>query len=150
MSQSLVKNYMHIVFHTKGILPAISSDIESELHAFLGGICSDLECLPIAIGGYYDHVHILCMLSKKIALMSLLKELKASSSLWIKRKSPAFRDFYWQDGYGAFSVSHHETEKVKAYISNQHEHHQTHSYEDELRQLFKENGVVFDERYVWD
>ena len=69
MGQSLVKNYIHIVFSTKHREPLIDESIENELHAYLGGICKNLECTPIKIGGYSDHIHILCMLSKKIALM---------------------------------------------------------------------------------
>jgi hypothetical protein len=81
MGQSLVKNYVHIVFSTKYRQPLIKEFIEDELYSYLGGICKRLECQPIKIGGYYDHVHILCMLSKKIALMKLLEEVKSHSSL---------------------------------------------------------------------
>lgn len=80
MGQSLVKNYIHIVFSTKYRQPLIKPGIEEELYRYLGGICSKLECNPVQIGGYTDHVHILCMLSKKIPLMKLLEELKAHSS----------------------------------------------------------------------
>ena len=71
MGQSLVKNYVHIVFSTKYRQPLIQPPYEAELHGYLGGICKNLECHPIQIGGYTDHIHILCMLSKKIALMKL-------------------------------------------------------------------------------
>jgi REP element-mobilizing transposase RayT len=80
MGQSLVKNYIHIVFSTKYRQPLISEAIEDELYSYLGGICKKLECQPIKIGGYYDHVHILCMLSKKITLMKLVEEIKSHSS----------------------------------------------------------------------
>ena len=80
MGQSLVKNYLHIIFSTKYRQPLISDAVEGELYSYLGGICKKLECPPIKIGGYYDHVHILCMLSKKIALMKLLEEIKSHSS----------------------------------------------------------------------
>lgn len=84
MGQSLVKNYLHIVFSTKYRQPFIYEPVEQELHAYLGGICKNLECHPIKIGGYIDHIHILCMLSKKIALMKLLEEVKSHSSKWMK------------------------------------------------------------------
>ncbi len=98
MGQSLVKNYMHIVFSTKHRQKIILPEIENELHAYMGGICNNLECQTIKIGGYTDHIHILCMLSKKIPLMKLLEEVKSHSSKWVKTKGDAYKNFYWQDG----------------------------------------------------
>ena len=86
MGQSLVNNYIHIVFSTKYRQPLILPSVESELYNYLGGICKNLECQPIKVGGYLDHIHILCKLSKKIALMKLLEEVKSHSSKWIKTK----------------------------------------------------------------
>jgi putative transposase len=105
MGQSLVKNYVHIVFSTKHTKALIHPPYEEELHAYLGGICKKLECTPIKVGGYTDHIHILCMLSKKIALIKLLEELKSHSSRWMKTKDKSLNNFYWQEGYGAFSVN---------------------------------------------
>jgi REP element-mobilizing transposase RayT len=123
MGQSLVKNYLHIVFSTKHRQHLIHPPVEAELHSYLGGICKALECPPIKVGGHTDHIHILCMLSKKITLIKLMEEVKAHSSKWIKTKSPEYANFYWQDGYGAFSVNPSEIDRVIAYIANQHEHH---------------------------
>ena len=120
MGQSLVKNYIHIVFSTKHREALIYPPVEAELHAYLGGICKKLDCPVLKVGGYTDHIHILCMLSKKIALMKLMEELKSHSSKWIKSKGPGYKHFYWQDGYGAFSVNPSEVDKVIAYIENQH------------------------------
>lgn len=150
MGQSLVKNYVHLVFSTKHRQPFIVPAIENELHAYLGGICKDLECPPIKIGGYTDHVHILCMLSKKLPLMKLLEEIKTNSSLWIKTKGAAYADFYWQNGYGAFSVNPSEVDKVIDYIARQHEHHRKKTFQDEYRAFLKKYAVEYDERYVWD
>lgn len=150
MSQSLVKNYMHIVFSTKNREPLIFPPYEDDLHNYLGGICNTLECQPIRVGGYNDHVHILCMLSKKIALMNLVKEVKRESSSWMKTKNDSLANFYWQDGYGGFSVSPNHVEKVATYIANQHEHHRRHSFQDEYRKILKKYRTEYDERYVWD
>ena len=150
MGQSLVRNYIHIVFSTKYRQPLIKGPVEKELHAYLGGICNNLDCQPIKIGGYTDHIHILCMLSKKITLMKLLEVLKSHSSKWIKTKGDDFKNFYWQDGYGAFSVKPSETERVITYIANQHEHHSKKSFQDEYREFLEEYQTAFDERYVWD
>lgn len=150
MGQSLVKNYIHLIFSTKHRKPLIRPPAEDELHAYLGGICKRLECHPIKIGGYTDHVHILCMLSKKIPLAKLLEEVKSHSSKWIKTKSDKLKQFYWQDGYGAFSVNPSEVDIVIQYIANQKEHHAKVSFQDEYRAFLKKYKVDYDERYVWD
>lgn len=150
MGQSLVKNYIHIVFSTKHRLPLIHEPIETELYRYLGGICNNLECQVIKIGGYTDHVHILCLLSKKVTLVKLLEELKSHSSKWIKTKGVEYRNFYWQDGYGSFSVNPSQLEIVINYIANQKEHHSKKTFQKEYRAFLKKYEVEYDERYVWD
>ncbi len=150
MGQSLVTNYVHIVFSTKHREPLIYPPFEAELHSYLGGICKKHECHPIKVGGHTDHIHILCMLSKKIALMKLLEEVKSHSSKWAKTKGEYLKDFYWQDGYGAFSVNPSEVDAVMAYIANQQEHHSQRTFQDEYRLFLKKYNVEYDERYVWD
>lgn len=150
MGQSLVKNYLHLVFSTKYRAPLIHPPAEVELHSYLGGICNKLECQVIKVGGSTDHIHILCMLSKKIALMKLVEGIKLHSSKWIKTKGIEYKNFYWQDGYGAFSVNPSELNNVIAYISNQHEHHRIKTFQEEYRIFLKEYNVEYDEKYVWD
>lgn len=150
MSQSLVKSYLHIIFSTKLREPFIHDPVRTELHRYLSGICRNLECNPVEIGGYTDHVHILCLQSKKIALMKLVEEVKVGSSKWMKTNGPSLSNFYWQDGYGAFSVSPGEVESVQHYIQKQIEHHQRKTSKDEFRIFLNENNVEYDERYVWD
>jgi len=91
MPQSLVKNYLHITYSTKDRYPFIDESIENELYNYLGGICKNLECNPIIVGGNRDHVHILCLLSQKVALMNLIEELKSHSSKWIKTKGNIYQ-----------------------------------------------------------
>jgi len=150
MGQSLVKNYIHIVFSTKQREPIIRPPYEEGLHTYLGGICNSLECRPIRIGGFTDHIHILCMLSKKMALVKLIEELKSHSSKWMKTKDRSLEHFYWQNGYGAFSVNPTEVDTVVAYIANQHEHHSKKTFQDEYRAFLEKYKVEYDERYVWD
>lgn len=150
MGQSLVKNYIHIVFSTKHREPLIYPPYEQELHSYLGGICNSMECQPIKIGIYTDHIHILCMLSKKVTVMKLLEEIKSHSSIWMKTKEESLKNFYWQDGYGAFSVNPREIDVAIGYIANQHEHHSKKTFQDEFRAFLKEYNVEYDEKYVWD
>ena len=148
MAQSLVQKYMHIVFSTKNREPFITDLVQDDLYAYLSGICNNLLCTPIKIGGRPDHVHILCMLSKKIALVKLLEELKSHSSKWVKLRGPQFKDFYWQEGYGAFLVNPAEIETVIHYIANQKDHHSKKTFQDEYRAFLKKYKVEYDERYV--
>ena len=150
MGQSLVQNYIHIVFSTKYRRPLIQPPVEQELHAYLGGICNRLECQTIIVGGYTHHIHILCKLSKKIALMKLVEEVKSHSSKWIKDKGKSYENFYWQDGYGAFSVNPAEVDKVISYIANQKAHHEKKAFRDEYSEFLKKYQLEYDERYVWD
>lgn len=150
MGQSLVNNYLHIIFSTKNRQPLIQPPVEAELHTYLGGVCNKLESQVIKVGGYTDHVHILCMLSRKIALMKLLEEVKSHSSKWMKTKGDAYRNFYWQEGYGAFSVNPSEVETAVGYIANQHEHHRKKTFQEEYLAFLKKYKVAYDERYIWD
>ncbi|MEW4922298.1 IS200/IS605 family transposase [Algibacter sp. 2305UL17-15] len=150
MGQSLVKNYVHIVFSTKYREKLIFPPYEQELHAYLGGVCNELECPVLIVGGYTNHVHILCMLSKKIALMTMVQKIKASSSKWYKTKDKSLKNFFWQDGYGAFSVNPSEVDVVIGYIKNQHEHHRKKGFKEEYRGFLKKYKVAYNEDYVWD
>lgn len=82
--------------------------------------------------------------------MTLIQEIKQSSSKWIKTKSPEYAAFYWQDGYGIFSVSRSHVSKVSSYIARQKQYHQRQSFENEFRNLLSKYDVEYDERYVWD
>jgi REP element-mobilizing transposase RayT len=150
MAQSLVKNYIHIVFSTKNREHLIDSAIEPQLHSYLGGICNIYNSPAIKVGGYTDHIHILCLFSQKITLMKLMQELKSSSSKWIKTMGKKYQDFYWQNGYGAFSVSPSKVEIATKYIENQHIHHKEKTYQDEYRGILKKYKIDYDERFVWD
>jgi putative transposase len=88
--------------------------------------------------------------SKIQAISELVKELKRESSQWAKSKGPKMKSFYWQNGYGAFSISPSHVNALIKYIENQEEHHKKESFQDEFRRLLKKYGVEFDERYVWD
>ena len=84
---------------------------------------------------------------RTITVADLVKELKRSSTIWVRDRSP---DFSWQGGYGAFSVGYDKVEIVRGYIQNQEEHHRTWSFQEEYRAIMQEHGIEIDERYVWD
>lgn len=149
MAQSLSKLHVHIVFHTKNNLFKIHKSDRPELFAYMGTIIKDNESTPIIINGVEDHVHILCIMSKNIALAKLVEEIKRHSSRWIKTLDPRYKNFAWQGGYAGFSVSPSVVEKTKKYIANQEAHHKRSSFKDEYLEFLNEHNVDFDERYIW-
>ncbi|WP_167608077.1 IS200/IS605 family transposase [Maribellus sediminis] len=150
MPQSLVLNYLHITFSTKNRQATINKNIQDELFRYLGGICNEHESKPVIVGGTNDHVHLLINLSRKIALMNLVEKLKSHSSKWIKTKNDGFGNFYWQRGYGCFSVNPKQLDVIKEYIQNQEEHHLKLTFEEENKRFLREYNLDYDERYVFD
>lgn len=151
MPQSLAQIYLHLVFSTKHRKPLLSDKRQREqTHAYLAGACVNLDSPSLIVGGVKDHVHILCRQSKNIAVKTLVAELNRESSKWIKTQGPDLSEFYWQRGYGAFSISPSHVSALKKYIANQEEHHQKETFQDEFRRLCAKYELEIDERYVWD
>jgi REP element-mobilizing transposase RayT len=149
--QSLAKIYVHIVFSTKHRQPFLGDKkVRAACHAYLAGTCKARGSPSLIVGGVADHVHILCTLSREESIAVLVRELKRESSKAMKEKAPDLRAFYWQSGYGAFSVSPSHVALLKDYIANQEEHHRQESFQDEFRRLLKKYGVAYDEKHVWD
>jgi REP element-mobilizing transposase RayT len=114
MPQSLSKILVHTVFSTKERRPYLRNpNLRQELHCYLGGILSHLECPPIRVGGTEDHVHVLSSLGRTCEPAVMVKELKRGSSLWIKSQDASLRDFAWQNGYGMFSIGFSQVETVR-------------------------------------
>ena len=150
MSQSLVKNLMHLVYSTKHREQWIPKEHRNALFAYQAGIFKEWESPALAIGGVEDHVHALFALSKNHPLKKIVEEVKKGSSKWMKADGPQLPQFSWQAGYAAFSVSESNVQTVIRYIERQEDHHRKMSFQDELRALFARHGIEFDERYVWD
>ena len=150
MSQSLSKNFIHLIFRTKERRPLLTDDIRDEMHGYLGGVLRNWESPSIIIGGVEDHVHILFLVSKNHALAKIVEEVKSGSSKWIKTKSTKLINFYWQNGCGAFSVSQSNVKSVRQYIQKRKEHHDKVSFQDEFGNFVKRHDVDYEERYVWN
>jgi putative transposase len=151
MPQSLANVLVHIVFSTKERRAMFqNSDLRDEMHRYIAGISANLDCPAVIVGGAIDHIHVLANQSRTIALAEWIKELKRASSLWAKQKSPQWDLFQWQAGYGAFSVSQSQKNRVQEYIRSQEDHHRRLSFQVEIRKLLEKNKIVFDEQYVWD
>ena len=150
MPQSLAQLYVHIVFSTKYRQSLIAAEIELLLHSYISGILRSLESPVLRIGGMPDHLHILCQLSKKMPLCKSVGRIKSRSSHWIKTQGEQFRDFHWQNGYGAFSVCRSHIDRVGKYIARQKQHHAHYDFKTEFRAHLIKHEIDFDERYVWD
>jgi putative transposase len=140
--------HYHVVFSTKERCNFIDVAWRERLHAYLGGVIRSLDGVPENVGGMSDHVHILIGLRATHRLADVMCELKSASSAWVhdEIRMPIFA---WQEGYGAFTVSVSNCEKVSEYIRRQEEHHKKRTFQEEYRELLKRNGVEFDERYLW-
>jgi len=150
MPQSHAAILVHIIFSTKNREPFLEPEIEPELYPYLATSCRSVKSHAILINGTADHVHLLVNLGRKTAIADLIEEIKTGSSRWVKTKGARYQNFYWQNGYGAFSIGQSGVAAVKHYIANQKEHHRSKTFQEEYREFLKRYEMEFDERYVWD
>jgi putative transposase len=141
---------LHVVFSTKERVPVLTPDIRPRVHEYLGGAIRGNGGVPYEIGGTADHVHLLFRWIPNEEVSDLLREIKSGTSKWIKSEFRSLRNFGWQKGYGAFSVSHSEKQRVVDYIQNQEKHHRKRSFKEEFVGLLKLNEIEYDEHYIWD
>jgi REP element-mobilizing transposase RayT len=150
MPQSLARIYIHLVFSTKNRRPLLTDESKADLLDYMGGILRDLSCPCLEINTEPDHAHVLFALSRTMTVADIVGQLKKGSTVWLQQQHPLFREFHWQNGYGAFSVSQSNVDSVRDYIRNQHDHHHRQTFQDEFRALLVRHGFDVDERYVWD
>ena len=140
MPHSLSGVNVHLVYGVKYRSPLLNPGIGKRLYGFMAVILESCECFPLAINGTTDHVHSLFVLGRQYAIAKIVEELKKSSSKWLKTHNSELSNFYWQIGYGIFSVSHSQIEQVKNYIRNQDLHHRRMSFVQERRALSIKHG----------
>ena len=137
----------HLNFATKNRERVLRKEWQPRLHEYLGGIVNGLGGVAQGVGGVEDHVHLLVGLKPTHCLSDFVRELKKSSSTWIT-DAFAFRDFNWQEGYAAFTVSASARASVQNYIADQAEHHRHKSFRDELIEFLNKSEVEYDEAYL--
>lgn len=139
----------HIVFRTKNSHRTLSLEHNDKLYAYIMGIIKKKGCHLYRINGMQEHIHILSDLHPGIALADLMREIKTSSSVWLKKQTE-YREFKgWSDGYAALTLSFKDKTRVIEYIKNQQDHHKTESFSNEFRRLLVEEGIEFDEKYFF-
>jgi putative transposase len=139
---------LHFIFSTLGRRPLIKTVFRGDLFAYLGGIVREMRGTALAINGTADHVHLLIRIRPVHSSAEIARVVKTNSSKWAREKWS--REFAWQTGYAAFSVSESNVRVVTKYIAGQEEHHKKHSFQEEFVAFLKKNNVEYDERYIWD
>lgn len=150
MGSTLTHLVYHIVFTTKNRQNIITPELRVTLYPYIGGIIRGEKGAMLKIGGSTDHVHILASLPPTLPVSEALRCIKGNSSKWVNEGRKTKVHFEWQRGYGAFTVSEAMVETVSRYIENQEEHHRVKSFEEEFLLFLKEQGITYDERYIWD
>ena len=146
MSHSYSNNYVHVVYSTKERNNPIPPQFENRLYSFIASIARKHEIPLLSAGGMPNHSHLLFLLPATISLASAINTLKANSSRFMREQN---LDFQWQNGYGAFSVSFSQLDKVTAYIKDQPEHHKKMTFEQEFLALLKKAGIPYDAKYAF-
>jgi REP element-mobilizing transposase RayT len=149
MAQSLSSILIHLIFSTKHREPLVTPKVEGMLHAYMAGILKAMQSPALTIGGMPDHVHILFALARTRSVSEVVEDLKKDSSKWMKTQGASFSGFYWQAGYGAFSIGQSSVAETRQYIDDQKEHHKIRTFQDEYRAFLRKYAVEYDERYVW-
>ncbi len=142
---SFVSCLLHVVFSTKERRPFITEPLAKRLWPYIGGIAVHKKMRTLKVGGVADHIHILLSLPSTLDIAKAVQLIKGNSSKWVHDEFPEFRDFEWQEGYGAFSIGISGVAATTAYIENQAEHHRKKSFKDELKQILKKHQIECEE-----
>jgi len=140
--------FYHLVFSTKQRAPWLAPERLTKCCRYMGGIVRNLKATLLEADGAADHVHLVTLVPPVVPISEFLKQVKGASSQWIHETFAELRDFWWQDGYAAFTVSKSALPDVLSYVRNQAEHHRKMSFEEELIALLDRHGVEYDSRYV--
>lgn len=149
MPQSYYSFYGHIIFSTKNREDLIPPDMKIPLYKYINGIVENEAGKLLEAGGTENHVHLLISLPPRKSVVDFIRTIKANSSRWM-HEDKSLSNFGWQKGYGLFSVSHSDLDRVKKYIKNQEEHHKKMSFKEELLLFLKKNNVMYNEKYIWE
>lgn len=150
MAQTYSNLLLHIIFSTKHRQPLINTDLKPRLYAYLTRVINEDFGRVLAINGTNDHVHILIDARTTTAPADMLRVIKSNSSGWVHKTFPEVHDFGWQDGYGIFTVSSSNKERVQVYIRNQEEHHRVRTFMEEFVDFLERHEIEYDPTTIWD
>jgi REP element-mobilizing transposase RayT len=149
MANTYTQVYIHLVFSVKNRDPLISNNFRDNLHKYITGIIKKRDCKLLSINSMPDHIHILFSLTPEKSISNLVREIKVFSAKYINENKFCKFKFNWQEGYGAFSYSGSQVEKVKSYIENQEIHHSKLTFNEEYILFLKKFNVKYDMKYVF-
>ncbi|MGC7560806.1 IS200/IS605 family transposase [Pasteurella sp. PK-2025] len=138
----------HIIFRTKYGEPSITEQYEADLYRCIWKFTQDHHCILHRVNGMPDHIHLFVDIHQSIAVAEFMRKLKKTTHLFLESHPDKFPHFHaWSVGYCALTYSEHEKEKIINYIKKQKEHHKTANFKDEIKQLFIENKIQFDDTF---
>ncbi len=149
MSNTYTQIYIQSIFAVQDRKCLISKTWKDELCKYISGIIKNNKHKPLAINGAADHIHVFAGMKPHQSVSNLLQDIKAYSSSWINNKKLVHGHFNWQTGYGAFSYSHSQIDKVIKYILNQEEHHKRKTFKEEYLALLKIFNIDYNEKYLF-
>ncbi len=142
--------YVHLVFAVKNREAVLTGSIRERVFEYIGGIINDLRHKPLIINRYTDHIHIFFGLNPTLSISDTVFHIKRGSSLFINEQKLCKGHFSWQEGYGAFTYSHSDIDRVFNYIKNQTVHHSKKKFREEYVSLLNEYSVNYDNRYLFE
>ena len=149
MANTYHQIYLQIVFAVKYRAAVIGKDWREKLFAVIGNLINEANCKTIIVNGVEDHVHCFVGLKPVVPVSELMKTVKAKSSKFINDHSLTPARFEWQEGYGVFSYSQSQAERVYKYIQNQEAHHKRQTFMEEYLEFLKKFKIEFDEQYIF-
>jgi putative transposase len=149
MAGTFTQIYIHAVWHVKG-RNKLSSAWRRELFEYMAGIIRRKGQKPYIVNGVYNHVHMLFSINPSIAVSDLLRDVKCNSTKFLKEQGLVSSRFAWQTGFGAFSLSKRDVDRIYKYILNQESHHQRVSFKEEYLKLLIEFEIDFNALYLFD
>jgi REP element-mobilizing transposase RayT len=149
MANTYHQIYIQTIFAVKYGEAVIEKKWSAELFGVVGNLISEANCKTIIVNGVEDHIHCFIGLRPVVSVSELMQTVKAKSSKYINDLSLTTKRFEWQEGYGVFSYSQSQVDKVYKYIQNQEEHHQKQTFRDEYLDFLKKFKVAYDEQYIF-
>ena len=150
MAGSYSQIYLQYVFAVKGRQNLLQKPWREEVFKYISGIIKGKNQKPIIVNGVSDHVHVFVGLKPAMPIPDLIRDIKNNSSNFINEKKWVNGKFSWQEGYGVFSYSHSQIDKVYRYIANQEAHHEKKTFKGEYIDFLVKSGIDYDEKYLFE
>jgi REP element-mobilizing transposase RayT len=141
---------VHVIFSTRKQVALLDPALLERLVPYMAKVLRSAECTPLAVNGFQDHMHAVFGYSPRLALSNVIRELKGSSSSWVRHQMPERRNFAWQEGFAAYSVSPSRVPEAVRYVETQEEHHREKSFEEEYLEFLALGGIHIDEPFLSD